>query len=93
MSSHLWVKLSKTALPPLHQGVLIRTIGVGPVYDVACYTGKDASGADRWIMADITLDAKAITHWAVIIDPEDAATADDLELVESLGRARNGELR
>lgn len=68
-----WTKLTKSNPPPLHQGVLIRTIGVGTVYDVACYVGKDAGGADRWILADVTLDAKTITHWALISEPEDVA--------------------
>jgi hypothetical protein len=69
-----WVKLKpKGPRPVLHNGVLVRTIGAGPVYDVACYAGKDAGGEERWIMADVRLDPNAITHFAVIEEPEDDA--------------------
>lgn len=68
----VWTKLTpKGPRPPVDTGVLIRIIGAGPVYDVACYIGKNAAGEERWILADVTLDPSAITHWAMIEEPDD----------------------
>lgn len=65
-----WVRRTKKTMPELHNGVLVRMMAAGPIYDVACYIGIDPSGAERWIMSNISLDPLAITHWAYIEEPE-----------------------
>jgi hypothetical protein len=59
-------------MPPLHQSVLVRLRnGVGEVLDVACYTGKDVNGLDRWIVSGVAhLETKQLTHWTEIAGPD-----------------------
>lgn len=62
-------------MPPLHTQVLVALRGgvggVGEVLDVACYIGKQDDGAgkqiDRWILADVRLDARQIVGWMHIL--------------------------
>ena len=64
-----WTPVSKK--PPLHNQVLVRLRGgVGFTADVACYIGRDDEGNDRWILADVTLDSRQITHWAELHEVE-----------------------
>src|SRR5690242_7986535 len=64
----------KEEMPPLHTQVLVALKGgVGFVADVACYTGtyEDSAGKkfDRWILADVSLETRQITHWKPITEP------------------------
>jgi len=72
-----WIALTKRQLPPLHQGVLIRTIGAGPTYDVACYIGRNPKGDHAWIMSDISIDHTRITHYALINEPYTGLPTND----------------
>lgn len=58
------------AKPDPGRSYFVRSILVGPVYDVAFYEGKRPDGSDWWIMGDAEIPAKAITHWAPINEPE-----------------------
>ena len=61
-----WFKLSQRK-PPINQQVSIRQKeAVGEVYDVACYTGIDRDGVEIWIMGDVRLESRQISHWAFI---------------------------
>ncbi len=67
-----WVKLKpKGPRPDKHVGVLVRTRPLGGTYDVACYNGIDDEGVERWILSDIRLDPKEITHWSYIEGPKE----------------------
>ena len=67
-----WFEVSKIK-PPLHMGVLVmQREGVGEVCDVACYFGEidmELGHESRWIMADIRLSSKQLTHWCYIKTP------------------------
>lgn len=54
--------------PPENKSILVRMNIVGPVYDVAIFKGILPDGERRWIMGDICLDEKLITHWAELND-------------------------
>jgi hypothetical protein len=61
-------------MPPLHQQVLVALKGgAGFIADVACYIGEQDDGAgrkvDRWILADVRLETRQITHWKPITEP------------------------
>lgn len=64
-----WQPVAKP--PPQHVSLLVRLELVGPVYDVAVFAGVQPDGERRWIMADIRLDQRLITHWARILEPDD----------------------
>ncbi len=49
---------------------LIRTVAVGPTYDVAFYNGRNKDGSHWWTLGNIDIDPRAITHWASITDPD-----------------------
>jgi hypothetical protein len=71
-----WIALSEQ-MPPLHNQVLVRLRGgAGFVADVACYIGKQDDGTgkqlERWILADVSLQSRQITHWAELHDVEAA---------------------
>lgn len=61
---------TKDQLPEKHIGVLVLQNLVGPIFDVAVYTGLDADGGHRWIMSDIDLDHSLIKLWAYLPDEE-----------------------
>ncbi len=62
-----WVPIAER--PPLHTQVLVRLKGgTGFVADVACYAGLQPDGEDRWLLADVRLESRQITHWAPLID-------------------------
>jgi len=66
-----WVSL-KEKHPPLHTQVLVRQKDApGFVADVACFVGQQPSGELRWIMADIRLESRQLTHWAELFDVPD----------------------
>lgn len=59
------------AMPPLHTSVLVRLRGgAGFAADVACYVGKQPDGKERWILADVRLESRQVTHWAELFDVE-----------------------
>lgn len=68
-----WIALGDE-MPKLHNQVLVRLRGgAGFVADVACYIGKQDEGGkqiDRWILADVRLESRQITHWAELHDVE-----------------------
>lgn len=72
-SAMRWRKPSDE-MPPLHNQVLVSIKG-GPgfVADVACYIGKQDDGSgkqiDRWILAEVRLETRQITHWKPIEEP------------------------
>jgi hypothetical protein len=67
-------RLVRDEMPPLHNQVLVSLKG-GPgfVADVACYIGKQDDGTgkqiDRWILADVRLETRQISHWKPITEP------------------------
>ena len=70
-----WIALPEK--PPLHTQVLVRLRGgVGFSADVACYAGKferpEGGMEERWILADVRLESRQITHWAELFDVEPA---------------------
>lgn len=45
---------------------------VGEVYDVAIFAGVQPDGEQRWIMGDIRLESRQLTHWMTLPGPPDA---------------------
>lgn len=62
-----WQPIRK--LPPVDTSILVRSVMVGPVYDVAVFLGRQPDGTLRWILADIDIAHEQITHWALIQEP------------------------
>lgn len=71
-----WMPVGKK--PPVHTQVLVRLRGgAGFTADVACYTGRTPEGEERWILADVRLESRQITHWAELFDvTHEAHTAE-----------------
>lgn len=64
-----WIALP--VKPPLHTQVLVRLRGgVGFTADVAAYAGRQPDGEERWVLADVRLEGRQITHWAELFDLE-----------------------
>lgn len=62
-----WKRIS--TLPTTGKSYLVRTVAVGPVYDVAFFNGKRSDGSLWWTLGNVDIDAKSITHWADINEP------------------------
>jgi hypothetical protein len=66
-------KLSKSNYPPINSTVLVKTESAGYTYDVACYVGLRKDGSNtyhRWLLGNIEIEPKLITHWAFIEEKE-----------------------
>lgn len=49
---------------PVGRPVLVRyRDSVGEVYDVAVFVGRQPDGELRWIMSDVHLVSRQLTHW------------------------------
>jgi hypothetical protein len=55
--------------PPVDVSLLVRMDLAGPTYDVAIFVGTQPNGERRWILADICLNQRLVTHWAPIHEP------------------------
>lgn len=66
----LWTKFSKE-YPEPGRSYLVMIEGPGYIADVAFYEGRRPSGEHWWIMGDITLSDRIMTHWAEIDYPEE----------------------
>jgi hypothetical protein len=62
----LWYSI-KSKTPPTDRSVLVRhKDAAGEAFDVAMYVGRQADGEDRWVLADIRLDTRQISHWCEV---------------------------
>jgi hypothetical protein len=68
-----WIALSDRK--PGHDTQVLVSLkgGAGFVADVACYVGMQPDGEDRWILADVRLESRQISHWAEILGHEGRA--------------------
>lgn len=49
---------------PINQSVLVRhRESVGDTFDVAVFVGRHPDGELRWIMGDVRLVSRQLTHW------------------------------
>lgn len=71
-----WIAMTKR-LPKPGATYLIRTEIVGPCYDCAFYHGRRKDGSHWWVLGNIEIDARSITHWAHLVDPEELRSPED----------------
>jgi len=72
-AARTWTKItaSPKSLPAVDQTVLVRLRAAGPTYDVVVYRGKGLEGEHRWILGNVELQPRMITHWAEICPLEE----------------------
>lgn len=58
----LWVPIQKASLEPATAYYIIADYGNGPIQDVVFYEGKDKAGEHIWILSDVEIDHRDITH-------------------------------
>lgn len=52
------------ATAPVNRPVLVRhKDGPGEIFDVAVFVGRQPDGELRWIMGDVRLVSRQLTHW------------------------------
>lgn len=65
-----WNKFTKS-YPDPGRSYLVLIEGPGHIADVAFYEGRRPNGDHWWIMGNINLSDRIMTHWAEIEYPED----------------------
>lgn len=75
MAELKWQRLAPHNLPEVGASYLIEAeYGAGVVHDVAFYQGKRPDGSLWWVMGNVEIDSRCITHFAEI-EPAKATSA------------------